>query len=74
MCYEPDFELPETFLRLARDLEQSTHAERAELKLTPESAVLIQKIAEQTGLSVRGVTSALLSEGLAHFLMKGILF
>ena len=74
MCYEPDFELPGTFLRLARDLEKSTRTERSEVNLTLESALLIRKIAEQTGLSERGAASALLSEGLAHFIMKGILF
>ena len=74
MCYIPDFELPHTFLHLAHELEHSSGMKQAEVRLTTESRILIQKIAEQTGLTERGVASALLSEGIAHFIMKGVLF
>lgn len=74
MCYEPDFELPGTFIHTAQSLERSLKAREIPVKLTQESAVLIEKISEQTGLTESAVSSGLLAEGLAHFLMKGILF
>lgn len=74
MCYEPDFELPDTFIHTAQSLEISQRAKEVPVKLTEESELLIHKISEQTGLSETAAASGLLAEGLTHYLMKGILF
>ena len=74
MCYEPEYELPESFLKIAQTLEKSAKTATKELKLSVESSVLVQKIAEQTGLPERAIISALFNVGLTNFLHRGIIF
>ncbi|VGO22215.1 hypothetical protein [Pontiella sulfatireligans] len=74
MCTEPDFDLPESFIKAMRRLEAGEVDAELRVKLAPDTEALVQKIAEQTGLPAGTAASALLAEGIAAYRSKGILF
>lgn len=64
MCEVRDFDLPDSFInRIKRGSE-----------LTPESAALIRDLAEQTGLPMDAIKTALIEEAMAAFHSRGILY
>ena len=64
MCELRDYELPEAFIERVKQ----------GAALTDESAALVNDVAEQTGLPVDAVITALTEEGIAAFRLKGILY
>ena len=73
MCTQPDYDLPESFIKTMHRID-SAGGEEHSVKLAPDTEALVNKIAEQTGISANTVASALLYEGIAVFRSKGILF
>ena len=74
MCFEPDFDLPETLIETMRKLHHCPENSTLNITMDPTSETLVNKVAEQTGFSTAAVASALLNEGIAALRAKGILF
>ena len=74
MCREPDFVLPESFIKVMREFETRGADRGLAVKLSIDTTALVEKITEQTGYATNTVATALLEEGIKTCRTKGILF
>ncbi len=69
-----DFDLPESFIHKIRQAQASETPQTHSVKLPAESEFFVREIAEQTGLPMDAVATALVEEGIIEFRSRGILF